>query len=1040
MTENWLDPTRTGGNRLSAHATFFAYPSADLARGGVVVDSLGHSSLNGAWSFRLFDSPDRLPKRTRVALSSPNSEVDLGLWDKVNVPHDWQADGYGRRHYTDEGYLFPVNPPIVPRENPTGVYIRTLDISETAFRAARANGERIVLRFDGVEAYFEVWLNGKQVGWSKGSRLAAEFDVTDYLRPGENTLAVIVQQFADSSYIEDQDMWSGAGIFRPIALYTQPSTRVDDVVIRTFLRDVEDAPHTHQRADALLEITVRTSEASSVQWIVETLEGEVLQDGTAKVEDGTASINEVIPAVTWWHPELPRLYRLLLSPCAPGSTEPTSVVPVTFGFRDIRIQDGLIVLNGRYIALHGVNRHDFDTQTGRVVSLERMRADLELMKASNMNAVRTAHYPNDPRFYALADEIGMLVVAETDLETHGMELVNQPNRIASAPEWTEAFVDRIERHVHAQINHPSVIIWSLGNESGFGPNFKAMYDRCKAIDPVRPVLYEEDRDAEVVDIVSTMYSRVSQMDDFGAHPHPKPRFLVEYAHAMGNGPGGLADYQAVFDRYPQLQGHFVWEWADHGITSTSESGARTYLYGGDFGDQPNNGNFCIDGLVFPDLTPGPGLIEYAQVLCPIKVAGRQEDERLVLDVRSNLYARVLGETSLLVTFMADGEVLSQERVPLSGIGPQESTCREVTIPPLPAARVHFANAQVLDGGRVIGQYQFPLVGPELAGAETAIAIGQTELAMPDQADINEVATVRARGTVWDFDAASGLLNSATSAEHALLNSGPVVAMWRPQIDNHEGLADRLWKPALLPLLRQRTKEAAIALERDTAVVTTEFTVAPDTLGFGWDCKSRWAVTPDGVAVFGWQAVPYGGVPQTLPSSGVELRIPAAYSHVEYLGRGPGENYPDSLAAAPVNRYRTTTRDLYTPYLVPQDYGLHLDTHWVAHRDDEGDGVLIVSDEPVGWSTWLWDASTIDSATHLHELPAPGEDAIVRLEARVSGLGSASFGSEVTPSYQVNPEIVSLRIAIAALKAGEDAGDVAKRVYQEKFAALGKEAQ
>ncbi|WP_454299393.1 glycoside hydrolase family 2 TIM barrel-domain containing protein [Salana multivorans] len=726
-----------------------------------------------------------------------------------------------------------------------------------------------------------------------------------------------------------------------------------------------------------------THRASEVGWRIETLDGAPVAGGVASVSAaGVAQVATRVPAVSWWHPEAPHRYRLLIWPGTDLGAA-AGVAAIVIGFRDVRITDGLLLLNGRYVALHGVNRHDVDPVTGRVVTLERMRADLELMREHHINAVRTSHYPNDPRFYELCDELGVMLVAETDLETHGMALVGRPDEFASSPQWRAAFVDRIERHAAAQINHPSILVWSLGNESGWGENFEAMYERCKEIDPTRPVLYEEDRDADVVDIVSTMYSRVSQMDDLGARPAPKPRFLVEYAHAMGNGPGGLADYQRVFDRHRSIQGHFVWEWVDHGIAAQGPQGQPTYLYGGDFGDRPNNANFCIDGLVFPDLTPSPALREYAQVICPVRVeiewpegAGLEAGDDTRVRVRNHYLATALHAVTLELEWAVDGETQARSCLgpqELDGLGPGESRTLVVERPILPEGRCVTLTTRVRRGERELGVFQaevprLPVASAAADGAPGPVEAGSTgavSLTVPGPQEPRTTAHVHTAGLDLSFDLVTGVLQQATAGDALLLTRGPLASLWRPVIDNHEPEARSTWHPALLPLARQRITELSVAQRGADVVVETRFDLAPDTLGWGWACTGTWTVRPDGIAVYRLSAQPYGETPATTSAAGVELTIPATLSEVEYLGRGPGENYPDSRQAAPLGRYRTTTGALATPYPVPQDHGLRTDTYWVAHRDAGGTGLVLVCGEPLAWSTWQWSSEQIDRARHLH---------------------------------------------------------------------------
>lgn len=553
MANPWADQSVLHRSRLPGRADFHGYPSVAGALTMTRALSDQVISLGGRWRFHYYDRPEQVPA---AFWSQPQP------WDGIDVPGIWQTQGHGRLQYTDEEYPFPVDPPNPPADNPTGAYQRDFRLDPDDLDGVA------ILRFEGVESYFEVALNGREVGMSKGSRLIAEFDVTEHLRVGENLLCVRVLQFGDGSYLEDQDMWWSAGIIRDVSLLLRPRARLEDVVVGTTF----DATYT----DAVLSISARCSaEVGEVTWtLLDAAERTVA--GGVLGSDGRTAVTIARPRQ--WSAEEPNLYTLLLT-VHDRQGRVTEVVPQRVGFRQVEIRDGELLLNGQPLVLHGVNRHDHDDHDGRAVGLARMERDVVLMKQHNLNAVRTSHYPNDPRFYDLCDRYGLFVVAETDLECHGFACVGDISRITDDPAWQAAYVDRIERHVLAQRNHPCIVIWSLGNESGYGVNIPAMYARCRELDPSRPVHYEEDRDADVVDVVSTMYSRVPQLNDFGEHPHPKPRIICEYAHAMGNGPGGLWEYQQVIDRWPSIQGHFVWEWCDQGIRTTSADGTMFHAYG-----------------------------------------------------------------------------------------------------------------------------------------------------------------------------------------------------------------------------------------------------------------------------------------------------------------------------------------------------------------------------------------------------------------------------------------------------------------------------
>ncbi len=560
----WENIQLTHENRLAPRAYFFSYDSVAQARTFARETSSLFLPLSGQWNFHFFDHPLQVPEAFTSEL--------MADWGHITVPAMWQMEGHGKLQYTDEGFPFPIDVPFVPSDNPTGAYQRIFTLSDGW------QGKQTLIKFDGVETYFEVYVNGQYVGFSKGSRLTAEFDISAMVKTGDNLLCVRVMLWADSTYVEDQDMWWSAGIFRDVYLVGKHLTHINDFTVRT---DFDEA-----YCDATLscEVVLENLAASPV---VTTLEY-TLFDGERVVHSSaidhlaiekltSASFAFTVEQPQQWSAESPYLYHLVMT-LKDANGNVLEVVPQRVGFRDIKVRDGLFWINNRYVMLHGVNRHDNDHRKGRAVGMDRVEKDLQLMKQHNINSVRTAHYPNDPRFYELCDIYGLFVMAETDVESHGFANVGDISRITDDPQWEKVYVERIVRHIHAQKNHPSIIIWSLGNESGYGCNIRAMYHAAKALDDTRLVHYEEDRDAEVVDIISTMYTRVPLMNEFGEYPHPKPRIICEYAHAMGNGPGGLTEYQNVFYKHDCIQGHYVWEWCDHGIQAQDDHGNVWYKF------------------------------------------------------------------------------------------------------------------------------------------------------------------------------------------------------------------------------------------------------------------------------------------------------------------------------------------------------------------------------------------------------------------------------------------------------------------------------
>jgi len=583
-----------------------------------------YKNLAGDWEFKLIDSP----YSSSADFFAPDFQTSREEgWTTIPVPSHWQLEGHGIPHYTNVRYPFPVDPPRVPSDNPTGLYRREFYLPEDWLQE-----RKVYLNFEGVDSAFYLWVNGEKVGYSQGSRLPAEFAVQEQLNPGRNLLALQVIKWSDGSYLEDQDMWWLSGIFRRVELTSLPRVEIFDY------RIIADWDPENQQGSLKLELQV--SEENSAAEAAGPFSGRVkalLYSGSRLIWEkssslelphqdsaGTPAKNIVLAedslAVRPWTAETPELYQLYLL-LEDQSGEEQEVIREEVGFRRVAIQDGTLRVNGSKITIRGVNRHDFDPELGRALSTAEMEEDLKLMKQHNINAVRTAHYPNDPRFYQLCDRFGLYVLAETDLEAHGMDLVDKtphPNQLSS---WRGAFLDRMERMVQSYKNRPSIIIWSLGNEAGFGSNHEAMARLTRQLDDSRPLHYEPDTDQEVADIIGPMYPSLAETARL-AREKNKPVIFCEYAHAMGNGPGELADYWEIFQEEERAQGGFIWDWRDQGLVKKNDQGEKFFAYGGDFGDYPHDENFNINGLVFPDRKPSPGLKEYKAVINPLKLAAR----------------------------------------------------------------------------------------------------------------------------------------------------------------------------------------------------------------------------------------------------------------------------------------------------------------------------------------------------------------------------------------------------------------------------------
>ncbi|MFC5653655.1 glycoside hydrolase family 2 TIM barrel-domain containing protein [Paenibacillus solisilvae] len=625
---DWENPKVLQLHTERPRAASIPYSDRQTALSGDRNASPYYRLLNGNWKFRYAKSPGDAPERFY------EDSFDAGDWDVIPVPSNWQLHGCGVPLYSSSKYPFPVDPPHIPKMNPTGSYLHTFDIPNDWA------GRSVLLSFDGVDAAFHVWINGREAGFGQGSHNKMEFDITAHLRQGENKLAVRVYQWSTGSYLEDQDKWRLSGIFRDVCLLAVPGIHMRDVLIRTRL------DKTYREGELEVAVTLRNRTghpASGCRLLAELLDdaaeraAELAVIETAMPEPHSETVLRIGLPVRdpgLWSAEQPYLYTLLLTLIDEASGTVTEVHRYAVGFRDVLAADGMLQVNGRPIVIRGVNRNEFDPDLGYVTTLDAMVQDIELMKRHNINTVRCSHYPNDERWLDLCDRYGLYVIDEADLETHGCVFLGEisrwidnpdektayESRLAEDPEWKEAFVDRMVRLVERDKNHPSVIVWSLGNESGYGENHDAMAAWTREADPTRPIHYERAKDAKIVDIVSSMYPSVDMLIAEGMKTEEtRPYLMVEFGHAMGNALGNQKEYWDTVYKYPRLCGGLIWEWMDLAIRRRKADGSCEYAYGGDFGDEPNSGHFCIDGLLFPDRSLKPAILEFKKAIEPVTV-------------------------------------------------------------------------------------------------------------------------------------------------------------------------------------------------------------------------------------------------------------------------------------------------------------------------------------------------------------------------------------------------------------------------------------
>ncbi len=1020
MAHDWENHQLLQRNRRDARAHFIPFSDRETALTFNRRLSPAVHSLNGRWKFHYAENPQAAPEGFYT------EGYETSGWGDLYVPSSWQMHGYGKPAYTNVVYPFPVDPPFVPTENPTGSYVREFWI------AAEWLEKQVTITFAGVDSAFCLWVNGKEVGYSQGSRVPSEFDLTAYIREGNNKLAVQVYQWSDGTYLEDQDMWWLSGIFRDVYLTVVAKVHVEDTFVKA---DFVENGEGRLSIETVIENSGETASGQSRlhyqlfdangAFVGEADSEEVTLDGAGKETIITTfSVESPHP----WSAEDPYLYKLLIS-LQTGLDETTEVIPVRVGFRKIELRNGLFYVNGKAIKLKGVNRHDHHPDLGRAVPLEWMEEDIRLMKQHNINAVRTAHYPNDPRFYDLCDQYGLYVIDEADLETHGFDVIGDWSRLSDDPEWKEAYLDRMKRMVARDKNHPSIIMWSLGNESGYGKNHMAMAEWARGYDCTRLIHYEGEcraitrsesnydpqRDPEASDVFTTMYTAVEVMDDLGQRNDlKKPHILCEYAHAMGNGPGGLKEYWETFYKYDRLQGGFVWEWLDHGIRRVTEDGEEYFAYGGDFGEKPHDSNFVIDGLVKADHTPSPALKEYKKVIEPVVVEA-DDLEKGMIKVTNRYDFISLDHLQAAWSVKTGEKVVSTGTFSVAGI--QAGASEEVVL--------SYQLERVLgEGGEYWLDIDFMLgVDTTWAKAGHLVAWAQFELPAPS-IDVFP-ATTKTKMLLRVVDGTGGLLvegvdfhllfnkGNGDIAEYQyqgvdLLKKGPSLNLWRAPIDNDlwaqvhwkDIPSIKEWKDFGMHWLQQRIEKVNWQSMSDGRVqVAVKARVAPPVLEWGVATTYSYTIDVAGGLAIDVKGEPYGKLPSTFPRIGLKMEVPAVFNHVKWYGLGPGEAYVDSRQAARVGVWTKAVEDLRTPYVYPQENGNRHQVRWARLTNEAGTGMTFRGQPVFDFNAQYYTQENIEEAQHTYDL-VKQDFLTIMLDHRQHGLGSASCGPDVLEKYRL----------------------------------------
>ncbi|KAL2679051.1 hypothetical protein Neosp_009807 [[Neocosmospora] mangrovei] len=1010
--------------------------------------------LNGKWDFHYAPTPWDAPDN----LQDDHPSLPETSWSSIEVPGHWQLQGFGHPHYTNVQLPIPVCPPYVPTENPTGTYRKLFRVPVDWDKSSL-----LCLRFDGVDSAYHLRVNGALVGYAQGSRNASEFDITEYIDwERENEVSVTVYQWSDATYIEDQDQWWLSGIFRDVHLIPFP---FDSYIRDWFIRTDFDNAFDNGTLKAEIELSKPTS--GFVRLTVKGLshnKGTIVAETESILDPESAklSIDLNVSSPEKWTAETPNLYQVEIT-LAHG--ESFYSVHQSVGFRKIELLNGLICVNGKPIRFRGVNRHDHHPHRGRAVPLEFIRRDLVLMKQHNINAIRCSHYPPDPRFFQLADELGFWVIDEADLECHGFlrsvsralnlsksmtygekrDLVfgRSAEYISNNPSWQAAYLDRAESMFHRDKNHTSVVIWSLGNESFYGQNHDSMYTLLREKDPSRLLHYEGDIDAKHADMYSRMYLTMDELEShaealgFGKDgSFEKPIILCEYGHAMGNGPGGLEDYEERFRKYPRLQGGFIWEWANHGLWK-QEPEKGFYAFGGDFGEFPHDGTFAMGGLCSSAHDPTPGLLEYKSVIQPVR-AEFVDGELLVHNMHdfvglghltATFKVEELGtRSSILASGKLDLPLIaagSMAKIPLpEGITSIESEY-EVLLTVLFYLSFDTAWAQ---SGHEVACAQFTLS----EAARTPSPLQDAVLSNPSAGlSTTSVGTMlKVNGPNWEveFDKIRGYLKSWTCSGVSLLEQNPVtkVAMipsiWRPPTNNDVPSAVPEWERYGVEVMTSQKRSFIFESNEYGVVVEAETYLSPTILDWGLICRTVYKISPSGSLEIRVNLVPRGYSPPDVPRIGIDLRMNRALDRVRWLGLGPGESYPDKRSSQKRGIWSATSvSDLQVPYDLPQENGNRMETRWLTLSNAYGLGIRTTSiqsgeRDEFNWTATRHSAKTIQGAKHPCDLVE--EDAtILRLDAEVAGVGTGACGPGVAERHLVGLREMEFGFKLEALSNG-----------------------
>ncbi len=1023
---DWENPQITAINTEPPHCTLMPYANLTKAIEGNRFASKYFKSLNGNWKFHWVNKPDDRPK------DFYKLDYDVSRWKEIPVPSNWQMQGYDIPIYLNIPYPFENNPPFIQKHfNPVGSYRTEFEIP------ADWRDRQVFIHFDGVESAFYLWINGEEVGFSKDSRTPAEFNITQYLRPDKNVLAAEVYRWSDGSYLECQDFWRLSGIYRNVYLFSTPNVHIRDFEVKCDLDE--------KYQDAFLHVTAKVwNYGKAACWKPEIevtlldanrqpVGSDVLMKGTSVYippgDESIVKLKALVKNPLKWSAEIPNLYTVILT-LKDQDGQGLEIESCQFGFRKVEIKNGQLLVNGVPILIKGVNRHEHHPDTGHYITLESMIKDIQLMKQHNINTVRTCHYPNDPQWYELCDKYGIYLIDEANIESHGMGY-DPDKTFANKPEWKKAHLDRIQRMVERDKNHPSVIIWSMGNEAGDGINFEAASDWIHHRDPSRPVHYERAQLRPHTDIYCPMYARIEHLVKYASQPQDRPLIMCEYAHAMGNSVGNLQDYWDVIEKYDHLQGASIWDWVDQGIRKKTADGREFYAYGGDFGEEQTDRNFCCNGLVLPDRQITPKLLEVKKVYQYVKFKPVDLKSGQV-EIVNKYDFRDLSDVDIHWEILADGTSIDRGLLSKPRVLPKEShifTIDLSKIKPEPGVEylLNFSARTtepqpLIPAGYEIAyeQFQLPI---EVKALET------TRAALPQLTLSQSAQTISVKGKNFElaFDKTKGMIASFKFQGAELITSGPEPNFWRAPTDNDfgNGMQKRcaVWRQA----------------GRDRAVENVQVEQISDSeikISFNFDLKATeskhrtsYTVPGSGDVIVENHFTPGKKELPELPRFGMTMALPNNFDNVIWYGRGPHENYWDRKTSALVGVYKSTVRELFEPYISPQENGYRTDVRWAAFLNDKGTGLLAVGQPLICFSALHYtnEDLTQQSRGTMHPTDLKDRDLVfLNLDYKQMGVGGDdSWGARPHPEYSLPAQEYSYRFRLKPVSKKDDLMGVSK---------------